>query len=461
MTAGADRSVAQFITAFEQFERQTPVRKAAIARLGELGFPTARHEEWRSTNLAPLIRTTFVRPTLPARRPSLDELRPHLFDAEGWSRLALVDGAFDAQLSSLGSLPDGVVVASLAEILARDPSRLEPHLTRYADDKTAPFIALNTAFMADGACVIVPPRTVIENPIHLLYISTARDEPTVIYPRSLILVGEGSEATLIENYAGAGGGTYFNNAVTEIAVGPDAKVDHYRVQRESDNAFHVGWLKTQQDRDSRLTSHSLVMGGGLVRNNVHAMLGGQGCDCTLNGLFVTHDTQHVDNHLRVEHAQPHCNSWEFYKGILDGRSTAVFTGRIFVHEHAQKTDAKQSNMNLLLSDSAQVDTKPQLEIFADDVRCTHGATIGQIDDEAVFYLRCRGVPEAAARSMLTYAFAGESLGQIQVEALRTEMQRILLQRLPHGEMLRAGSPLFYDREFSKHIKAADRRRESY
>ena len=469
ITAGTATSADQFVAAFEKFESRvagspswlTPVRKAAIARLNELGFPNTKHEDWRSTNLAPLTRTTFVRATPPADRPSPEDLKSHLFAEAGCSRLVFVNGGFDSELSDVGSLPDGVVVGNMAEIMARDSSTLEPYLTRYADNKEAPFIALNTAFLEDGACVIIPPNTVIERPIHVLYVTVAGSDPIVVHPRTLFVLGESSEATLIENYAGINEGVYFSNPVTEIIVGPNAKVDHYRVQRESEKSFHIGWLQANLDRDSRFNSHSLAMGGGFIRNNVHAMLDGEGCDCTLNGLYVTHGEQHVDNHLRVEHAKPHCNSWEFYKGILDGHSSAVFTGRIYVHEEATKTDAKQSNMNLLLSDHAQIDTKPQLEIFTSDVRCTHGATIGQIDKEAMFYLQCRGVPKDAARSMLTYAFAGESLGQIKVEALRNEMQAVLLQRLPHGEMLQAGSPLFYGSKFSEHIKATDRRRESY
>jgi len=468
MTMITESSIASFVTAFESFERDSAappawlsrVRKAALQRFCELGVPTVRDEDWRFTNLSRLTRSDYSINVGPADI-ALADIAPHAFADEGWSRLVLLNGRYCASASELGELPRGVEVMSLAEALVRHGEEVERHLTKHADFDNKALVALNTAFLSDGAFVHVPRGVHVERPIVLLHVNTPSAAPAMSHPRTLIVADESSQVSLVESYLGLGDGVSFNNAVTELVAGPNANVDHYKVQRESEAAFHIGSLRIQQARDSKVSSHSLAVGGGLVRNEVHAVLDGEGADCVLNGLYVTHNDQHVDNHLRVEHAKPHCNSWEFYKGILDDRSSAVFTGRIFVHEDAQKTDAKQSNNNLLLSKDARIDTKPQLEIFADDVRCTHGATIGQLDDEAVFYLCSRGIDRDAARSILIYSFAGESLGQIKLEPLRDQLQKTFLERLPHGEMLRAGSPLFYGHDFAQHIRATDRRRESY
>jgi Fe-S cluster assembly protein SufD len=447
---------------FDGFEREqlkaanwlAPARKAALARFAELGFPTIRDEEWRFTNVAPIVKTRFVRPST---RPdvTLDQIRPWLFGDGVAARLVFVNGRFTPELSRLDDIPKGLTVLNIAEAMASHAKQLETDLARHVNLADNAFAALNTAFISDGAFVRV------DKPVHALYVTTPGAEPTLQHPRNLFVAEESSQSRLVESYVSLGDGKYFNNAVTEIVAHPNAQVDHYRLQRESERAFHVSTLRTQQDRDSRVTSQSLSIGGGLVRNNIHAMLDGEGADATLNGLFITHNEQHVDHHLRVEHAKPRCTSWEFYKGLLDGKSRGVFTGRIFVHQIAQKTDAKQSNDNLLLSRDAHVDTTPQLEIFADDVRCTHGATIGQMDEDAIFYLRSRGFPLEAARSLLVYAFAGECLGQIGIDPLRNQVQKVILERLPHGRMLGEESPLFYDRDFAKHIRAVDRRRESY
>jgi Fe-S cluster assembly protein SufD len=464
MTVATTDSAQQFIEAYEAAERDfagpswlAPLRKAAIARFGELGLPTTRHEEWRFTNLSPLARATFA--AAPAADVSLADIREFLVD-ERWPRLVCVNGRYDARLSLTKDLPAGVSLRGLAERLRENAPGLEGQLAQHADTRGQAFTALNTAMFSDGASLRVGRNVALETPILLLFVATAAAEPTVTHPRVLLVGEQSANFTVIERYVSLGASTYFTNAVTEIVAGPNAVIDHYKSQRESEQAFHIAAQRLQLDRDSRVSSHSLSIGGRLVRNNVHAMLAGAGADANLNGLFVTRGDQHVDNHLRVEHVSPRCASWEFYKGILDGRSSGVFTGRIFVHKQAQKTDAKQSNDNLLLSTEAQIDTKPQLEIFADDVRCTHGATIGQVDHDAIFYLRSRGVPADAARSMLIYAFAGESLGQIKVEPLRDQFQKLLLERLPHGKMLAAGSPLFYGADFARHVKALDRRRES-
>jgi len=452
-TTTLDKPVERYLAAFETFERQrrgrdaflAPIRKAAVARLAGLGFPTTRHEDWRFTNIAPLTRMQFAPANPGTQGVRVRDLTPYLFGDAGILRLVFVNGRFAAELSELHDVPAGLAVGSLAEALEKSPQVLEPHLARYVTYQDSVFAALNTAFLEDGAYVHVPRGRIVERPIHLLFVSTAAEQPTVSHPRNLIVAEEGSQVTLVESYVGLGqttrgtaapGCAYFTNPVTELIAGAGAVVDHCKVQRELESAFHFATLRVHTLRSATLASHSIALGGALVRNDVHAVLEGEGCDVDLNGLFVTAGSQHVDNFLRVEHVGVNCNSREFYKGILDGRSHGVFTGRIKVHKGAQKTDAKQTNRNLLLSAEAQVDTKPQLEIFADDVKCTHGATIGQLDADALFYLRVRGINLAAARSLLIYAFAGESMDQVKLLPLRTRLHELVVERLPQGELLR-------------------------
>jgi Fe-S cluster assembly protein SufD len=404
----------------------------AIERFAALGFPSNREEEWRLTNVAPIVRETFHRATGDPNAVDPERLAPFAFEAA--ARLVFVNGRFAARLSHLGDLPEGTVVASLADALARTPEKVEPYLGRLAG-LANPFAALNTAFVDDGALVWVPRGVVVPGTIHLLYLGSPEDgRPTVSYPRNLIVAGENSQVTLVETYAGTG--AYFTCAVTEMVAGPNAVVDHYKVQRESVDAFHMATFQIEGQRNSLPSSHSISIGGGLVRNDVNAVLAGEGIDCILNGLYLAEGRQHVDNHMRVEHAKPHCASHELYKGILDGRARSVFNGLIYVHKGAQKTDAKQSNRNLLLSRDAIANSNPQLEIFADDVRCTHGSTVGQLDEDAIFYLRSRGIGAEAARSLLTYAFASDIVERIKVDPIRKDLEELLFTRLPQGEVVR-------------------------
>jgi Fe-S cluster assembly protein SufD len=452
-------AAAPYLADWEVFRRDLPggepaalaaLRRAAIQRFAVLGFPTTRQEEWRFTNLAPLARASFQRAAAPAapaapatptevgaKRITPGDLAPWTFEAA--ARLVFVDGRFTPELSSfdgLRGLPPGSLVEELAAALAREPQRLEPYLGRHTGFQDQPFVALNTAFLRDGAVVMVPRGAVLERPVHLLYLSTAVPPApaTVSYPRNLIVAGEGSQLTVVETYAGEG--AYFSCGVTELIAGPSAVVDHYKVQRESQDAYHLATLQVYGERASVISSHSISLGGGLVRNDVNAMLDGEGIDCILNGLYLAEGRQVVDNHMRVEHAKPHCASHELYKGILDGKARSVFNGLIHVHPGAQKTDAKQSNRNLLLSADAIANSNPRLEIFADDVKCTHGSTVGQLDDDAVFYLRSRGIGLDAARSLLTYAFASDILARIKVEPVRHDLEEFLFARLPQGEVVR-------------------------
>ncbi|HMQ15623.1 MAG TPA: Fe-S cluster assembly protein SufD [Phycisphaerae bacterium] len=443
MTTTTDRGTDAYIAAFERLESAArdrapwlaPVRKAAIACFADVGFPTIADEEWRFTSLAPLVETAFGVAEGPPRPAPTNLLRPQVLPGDGICRLVFVNGVFSPELSAAAS-PAGAVVQSLAEAIERHAGLVEPRLGRLVDYEDRSPAALNTALFRDGALVHVGRGRVVERPIELVFVSTGDGRPTACFPRVLIVVDEGAQATIVERYVGLGEAPTFTSTVTELIAGDGAVVDHYRIQAEPEHAFHYSLNRVQTGRSANVRSGTFTFGGRLVRNDAHATLEGEGGDCTLNGLFVTRGQQHVDSHLRVEHVAPHCDSREYYKGILDERSSGVFTGRIYVHPGAQKTDAKQTNKNLLLSREARIDTKPQLEIFADDVKCTHGATIGQIDADAVFYLRSRGIAEAAARSLLVYAFAAESLDAIQVAPLRRQMLGLLLDRLPRGELFK-------------------------
>ena len=432
-----------YLAQFERVEKEArehgpswlaPVRKAAISRFIEMGFPTVRDEEWRFTNVAPIVNTLFA--PAGAERAEVDRkaTAPFRFDAAA-AELVVVNGRYAPELSTSGSLPRGVTVGSLATALRERADLLQPHLSRYADYHQHAFTALNTAMIEDGLFVHVPRGTVVEGAIHLLFVSTGGDQPIVTHPRTLILADANSQVTVVESYVSVHDTQYFTNAVTELVAGDNAVVDHVKVERESEQAFHIATFHLQMHRSSNVSSHTVSLGGALVRNDICAMLDGEGCTCTLNGLYMIGGTQLVDNHLRIEHIKPHCDSREFFKGILTGSAKGIFSGRIVVHKDAQKTDAKQTNMSLLLSEEARVESRPQLEILANDVKCTHGATVGQISDEAIFYLRSRGIDESAARSLLVFTFANESLERIRIQPLRTKLKQLLLERLPQGRLL--------------------------
>jgi Fe-S cluster assembly protein SufD len=433
-----------WLKSFEHLEKEDApawlrsLRQAAFARFWELGFPTTHDEDWRFTNVAPIANTVFTH----AADVGCPTLVSPDFGETGWgfegaaARLVFVNGRFSPELSQIGSLPKGVVVASLREAPSTE---LERHLAHYEDFKADAFTALNTAFLDDGAYLSVPRGTVLEAPIHLLYVTVpqvrgaeggANLGAIATHPRNLLLIGDSAEAQVVEDYVSLGSGVAFSNAVTELVVGESAVLSHYMVEREDRQALNVSTLRIQQARSANVSSHSVLLGGGLVRNNVHPVLAGEGGECLINGLFMGTGHQHLDNYMKVEHLAPHCESRQFYNGILDEQAHGVFHGRIIVHKDAQKTDAKQTNRNLLLSDSAQIDTKPQLEIYADDVKCTHGATIGQIDETALFYLRSRGLDESQARGLLLYAFAHESLDRMKPGIVRTWLERLVTEALP-------------------------------
>jgi Fe-S cluster assembly protein SufD len=442
MTQVADRPIGTdaYVAAFARARQEgsgapawlAAVRDAAIARFGALGFPTLRHEEWRFTSVAPIAEHQFQIASGGAANVTETDLAPALFGTSGASRQVFVNGRHVAALSVAGRWPEGVEVTDLAGMLDVESAKLEAHLTRLAGFGDRPFVALNTALFGDGALVRVPEGVVVEEPIHLLFVSTATDGATVSHPRVLVVTGANSQIRLVESYTGRGAGTVFTNAVTEVVVGENAVVDHYKVQRESVGGYHIGSMHVRLARNATFSSHSIALGAALARNDVEAVLDGEGGECTLNGLYLVDDRRLVDNHTTIDHAKPHCDSHEVYKGILSGHARGVFNGKIIVRPDAQKTDAKQTNRALLLSDDAQINTKPQLEIFADDVKCTHGAAVGQLDDDAVFYLRSRGLGVEQARMLLIQAFAGDILGRIRIEPLRGQLEAEMLRQLPGG-----------------------------
>jgi Fe-S cluster assembly protein SufD len=409
------------------------LRERGITRFAEHGFPTTHLEEWRFTSVAPLVETPFATGGAPAHEPGRAEVASHLLPGAGRHRLVFVNGRFAPRLSATAGLPAGVTATSLATVLATEPERVREDLGRSDADARNPFAALNTAFLADGAYVRVAAGTVVEEPLELLFLATAEAAPVVAHPRTLIVVERLAGVAVVESYAGPEGAVYWTNAVTEVVAGEGARAEVYRVQRESRAAYHVATTHTRQGRDSVVRVHPLVFGGKLARHDVTAVLEGTGASCLLNGLYVVAGSQHVDHHTTIDHASPHAESHEYFNGVIDGRARGVFNGRIIVRPGAQRTDSKQTNNNLLLSEEARADSQPQLEIYADDVKCTHGATLGPIDERALFYIESRGLSRAAARAMLTYGFGAEILGRMAAPGLRAHLDGLVRARLLGAE----------------------------
>jgi len=403
------------------------LRRQAMARFLELGFPTPRLEEWRFTDISPIAKATF---SLAARGelPAVEALRPHLI-GEAVPRLVFVNGRFAAELSVL---PSGIVAQSLADALHERPADVRKHLAAYAPFAERALTALNTALWSDGAYLVVPRAAVLDTPIHLLYVTTAAD--AMVHPRNLVVVGATAQLTLVESYVSLGVEAHLTNAITEMVIEDGATVEHVKLQAESEKAFHTATVEVAQGRSSNLTTHSFALGGAIVRNDWNTALAAEGAECTLNGLYVPRGRQLIDNHTSIDHVSPHCSSRELYKGVLNGRARAVFHGKITVRPDAQKTDARQTNKNLVLSDDTSVNSKPQLEIFANDVKCAHGATVGQIDKQSLFYLRSRGIDEASANRILTYAFAAEMIDKVAHPGLKLHLSGLVAERLPAGSV---------------------------
>jgi Fe-S cluster assembly protein SufD len=413
-----------------------PLRKAAISRFAEIGFPTPRDEDWRYTNIAPIAKRPF-KPILEPSRESVTAIIVNQFTFTGLDahRLVFINGQHSPELSSAESPGEGVKITNLAGALDTDAGLIQKHLAKYASTENDAFGALNTAFFQDGAFIHVPVGRKVDRPVHLLFITATADIGGTAHPRNLIVAERNSQVTVLESYVSTLNAPYFTNAVSEFVLGEGAIVEHCKFQDESLEAFHIAGLHARLGRGCTLTAHSFATGARLSRNNIRVKLDGEGVNCILNGLYLTKGDQLADHHMIVEHAQPHCNSHEYFNGILDGRSRGVFHGRILVRQEAQKTDAKQTNKNLLLSDDATANTKPQLEIYADDVKCTHGATIGQLNEDAIFYLRARGIGLETARQMLIHAFAGEIIDRIRYEPARQELDELIWEKLEQHPVL--------------------------
>jgi len=411
------------------------LRREAISRFNTLGFPTARrgNEEWKYTDIGPIAKLPFQPNSLdtPIKLSKYD-LGLYTLGEASWHRLVFVDGAFQDRLSTLSSVPTDLTILNLEKAIETHESAVQHHLARYADSSNHAFTALNTACLRDGAFVSIDKGALVEKPIHLIFLTSSEKEDITYHPRILVLAGEDSHATLIESYGSLRDGQIFCNAVSEVLLEPGASLQHYRVQRHSQKAFHVGTNHVKLGNDSTFTSVTMDLGGKLVRNNLNVLMEGPGSSCMLNGVYLVTDSQHVDNQVIIDHAAPRTTSREVYKGILNDKSRAVFHGGIIVREGAQQVDSKQENKNLLLSNEAEADTKPAFWIYADDVKCGHGAASGKLDEDALFYLRSRGLPEHEARMLLMKGFVSEVISTIPNKSLQShieEMVDIKLQQI--------------------------------
>ena len=404
-------------------------RRTSVEWATKRGFPTRKDEDWKYTRLGPLLAVPFRRAEAGVPDPISSATVDGLTIEGGSPRLVFVNGLFAPELSSMTELPEGCTITNLASVLALGGAGLEPFFTRPFSEYDHAFTAINTALTRDGAFIHLPAGTVVPAPIELVFVSDAHGSPDLSNPRSLILAESGSRVAVVETYAGTEGDVTFTNAVTEVVLDEGAQVEHYKIQNEPETGFHLALLDVRQGPDSRFSSGSVALGSNMARDEVHVRLEGEGAEANIDGLYLPCGHQQHDNPILIEHAAPRCTSRQLYKGIADERGHGVFNGRIIVWPGAEGTDASQTNKNLLLSDHAEIDTRPRLEIFTDDVKCTHGAAVGALDEEAVFYLRSRGVPRAEAKSLLTQAFAREMVGLIPSPSLAAHVDTLVAGRL--------------------------------
>ena len=425
-----------FISQFDEFEKSLngekssdfhKTRKDAIHKFSELPFPTQKDEEWKYTNISPLLKHNFF-PISRKENVSSEIINRFLFDKMEHSLLVFVNGNFSSELSKLIDIPKGVVIGSLAEALNNNNPVVKKHLGKYAENENYFFTTLSSAFTKDGAFIYVPDGKIVEDPIHIIFITKSGSEKILTQPRNLFVAGKNSQVTIIEHYVSDEDSVYFTNSVTEIVADENAVIDHIKLQEESNKAFHIARMEVDQERSSNFSSHLISYGAEISRNDFNARFNDEGSECMLNGLFMIGDEQLFDAHTMIDHAKPHCNSHEHYKGILQDKSKGVFNGKVMVRRDAQKTNAFQENNTILLSDDAVMNTKPQLEIFADDVKCSHGATIGKLNDEAKFYLKSRGIGEESATAILIHAFASDVITSIKIPALRDYLEEIISKR---------------------------------
>jgi len=410
-------------------------RQSAIDVFGQNGFPTTRLEAWKYTDIRALLKRNFA--TVDSSTVTIDEERLNeiRFPDLDCQELVFINGHYSSAHSHNPELAQNITVCSLAEADAKTQNLAEPYINKYARADKHGFAALNAAFAVDGAFVYIPDNVELEKPIHLIFIANSQQASFITHPRNLLVLGNNARATVIESYIGLDEAEYCNNTVTEIVTGDGARLEHYKLQQESINGYHIAYTHAQCQQDSHYQSHSISLGGVLVRNDIDVVLAGRGAHVGLNGLYMAGGQQHIDNHTRVDHSMPDTSSEESYRGVLDGRAHAVFNGKVVVHKDAQLADAQQSNANLLLSDDAEIDTKPELEIYADDVKCSHGATVGQLDDDMLFYLRSRAIDEHTARSLLTFAFAGEVIKRLSLVPVRERLEYKVVGLLPDASLI--------------------------
>ena len=425
-----------FINQFDEFEKSLngektsdlhKVRKDCYQKFSELTFPTQKDEEWKYTNISSLLKHNFS-PIPVKAKESPEVINKFLFDKMEHSLLVFVNGIFSSELSKLIDIPKGVEIGSIAEAIKNDNKIVKKHFGKYAENENFFFTTLSSAFTKDGAFVYVPDGKVVEDPIHIIFLTNSGNEKIITQPRNLFVAGKNSQVTIIEHFISDDDSIYFTNSVTEIVADENANVDHIKLQEESKKAFHIARMEVDQERNSNFSSHLISYGAEISRNDFNARFNDEGSECMLNGLFMIEDEQLFDAHTMIDHAKPHCNSHEHYKGILQDKSKGVFNGKVMVRQDAQKTNAFQENNTILLSDDAVMNTKPQLEIFADDVKCSHGATIGKLNDEAKFYLKSRGIGEESATAILIHAFASDVITSIKIPALRDYLEEIISKR---------------------------------
>lgn len=398
------------------------LRKSALQSFQNLGFPTTKHEEWKYTNLSSLINFNFgISDIDSSGKISRKNIEPYQFAGLEDRCLVFINGHFSSELSNTKGISEQIEFLPLNEVIDQNPGLLSSHFAKYTPMNEHSFISLNTAFLQDGIYINIPEQVNVEKPLQLLYLSVPEEKPKASFPRNLIIVGRSSELTYIETYASLKDGVYFTDAVSELVLQENSKGERIKIQIESNQAYHISALKAFQDRDSRFIDHNISFGGALTRNEISTMFKGENGVCALYGMYSGNHKQHIDNQTTIDHAISRCESHELYKGILDDSAEGVFNGKIYVRPDAQKTNAIQSNNCILLSDQATIDTKPQLEIFADDVKCTHGATVGQLNEDAYFYMRTRGIEKLDARKLLIYAFASEVVDKISIDTVRDKI----------------------------------------
>ena len=425
-----------YISIFDDFERnlngesKSPIhqlRRKAIQDFSQLSFPTNKDEEWRFTNISPLLKHKF-NPAINVSYVAKEEVDRFRFSGLKCSLMVFVNGFFSDELSNIRSIKDKITIKSISTAFKENNPQIQKHFDHYADSSAQIFTALSTAYIMDGAFIHVPENIIVEEPIHILFLSTSPNGKILSHPRNLIITEKNSQLLFIEHYAGLDNSIYFTNAVTEISAGENSVVHHTKIQEESKSSFHIARMETVQERNSCFTSNMISLGGEITRNDFNTRFNNTGGESELNGLFLIDDSQLFDAHTLIDHASPHCNSHELYRGILDGKSRGVFNGKVIVRKDAQKTNAFQENNNIILSNEALVDTKPQLEIFADDVKCSHGATVGQLDNEALFYLKSRGIGEEKSRDILIHAFASDVVRRIKIDKIKDHIENILTEK---------------------------------